>query len=59
MELCSPKTKNSVIFQEGTCKASKSKISYFLFVERELFKYKRKRKKFLILSVIKEPNFLN
>ena len=34
-------------------------LSHFLFVERELFKHKHKRKKFLILSLIKKRNFLN
>ena len=45
MELSSPKTRNFVVLQEGTCKTWKSKVSYFLLVEKELFKYKRKRKK--------------
>ena len=47
MELSNPLTKNFLIFQKGTCKAWQSKISYSLFAERELFKYKHKRKKFL------------
>ena len=34
-------------------------FSHFLFVERELFKSKGKRKKFLPLSHIKKQNFLN
>ena len=45
--------------KERTCKAWKSKIAYFFFAERELFKYKHKRKTFLILSLIKKQSFLN
>ena len=41
--------KNFVIFQEITCTAWKSKTSYFLFAEIELFKHKCKRKIFFFL----------
>ena len=48
-----------LIFQEATWKAWKSKISHFLFVERELFKHKHKRNKFLLLFLIKKQDILN
>ena len=41
--------KNFVIFQEITCTAWKSKTSYFLFAEIELFKDKCKRTIFFFL----------
>ena len=34
MELSSAKLKKLFTFPEGTCKARRSKISHFLFVER-------------------------
>ena len=51
MVLFSLKLKKINTFQERT--------SHFLFVERELFKYMRKGKKFLTLSIVKKQNFLN
>ena len=47
MKLSSPKLKKVLTFQEGACKALKSKISHFLVVERELFKHNGKTKNFL------------
>ena len=43
MELSSPKLKKLIIFQEKTCKVSKSEKK--VFSEREPFKCKHKRKK--------------
>ena len=51
MVLFSLKLKKINTFQERT--------SHFLFVERELFKYMHKGKKFLTLSIVKKQNFLN
>ena len=44
MELSNLKLKKLLIFQEELPKLEKSKILYLFFVERELFKYKNKRK---------------
>ena len=57
MELSSHKIKN-LYFRKALAKAENQRFHIFCLL-RELFKYKRKRKKFLILSLIKKQNFLN
>ena len=54
MELSNLKLKKLLIFQEELPKLEKSKILYLLFVERELFKYKyrRKMKKIILKNVL-------
>ena len=64
MELSSPNLKKLFIFQEGTCKALKSRISYISFhifcLFRENFSnISTKENMFLILSLIKKQNVLN
>ena len=54
-----PSLKSFLYFRGELAKAWKSKISHYLLVEREILKHKRKRKKFLVRSLIKKQNFLN
>ena len=56
MKLSSSSLKH-FFFQEEFPKPER-KFNILLFVEKETFKHKRKRKKFLILFLIKKQNFL-
>ena len=64
LKLSSPKLKRTSYISGGNLQSLKLRnvlylISHVLFAERELFKHKNKRKKFLILSLIKKKNFLS
>ena len=58
MELSSPKLKNFLYFRRELAKPE-NQTFHIACLLRELLKYRRKRKKFLILSLIKKQNFLN
>ena len=51
--------RNFLIFQEVNLQGLKTRNFTFFVAVRDVFKYKGKREKFLILSLIEKQNFLN